>query len=71
MKMMEHAGIDEQSQYDTSLPTELWSTSSLPPWAFKEELLRAQQVLRRKMEDKKSAQRSPIDFVSGSPANPT
>ena len=70
MKMMEHAGVEEQWQYDTSLPTEVWSTSSLPSWAYKEELLRAQQALRREMEDKKSAQRSTIDFVSESSTNP-
>ncbi|KAJ5585326.1 uncharacterized protein N7459_005126 [Penicillium hispanicum] len=72
MKMMEHAGIDEQSQYDTSLPAELWSTSSLPSWGFKEELLRSQQETRQKTEDKKTAgQRSAIEFVAGSPANPS
>ncbi|KAJ5947005.1 hypothetical protein N7466_000020 [Penicillium verhagenii] len=70
IKMMEHAGIDEQAQYDTSLPLELWNTSTLPPWAFKEELLRAQQEARQRMEDKKSSgQRSSIEFVSGSPTN--
>lgn len=66
-KMMEHAGIDEQSQYNTALPENLWSTSSLPPWGFKEEILRAQQELRQQMEDNKaSGQRSSIGFVAGS-----
>ncbi|KAJ5647567.1 hypothetical protein N7490_003939 [Penicillium lividum] len=71
IKMMEHAGIDEQAQYDTSLPVELWNTSNLPPWAFKEELLQAQKEARQRLEDKKaSGQRSSIEFVSGSPTNP-
>lgn len=66
-KMMEHAGIDEQSQYDTALPAVLWSTSNLPKWSFKEELLRTQQETRQQTEEKKSSgQRSSIDFVSGS-----
>jgi hypothetical protein len=66
-KMMNHAGIDEQSQYDTALPADLWSTSKLPKWGFKEEVLRAQQEIRQQREEKKSAgQRSSIDFVSGS-----
>ncbi|KAJ5123427.1 hypothetical protein N7448_009524 [Penicillium atrosanguineum] len=66
-KMMEHAGIDEQSQYDMALPENLWSTSNLPKWGFKEELLRAQQDIRQQMEYKKSpGQRTSIDFVSGS-----
>jgi len=69
IKMMEHAGIDEQAQYNTSLPVELWNTSTLPPWAFKEELFRAQQEARQRLDDKKaSGQRSSIEFVSGSPA---
>ncbi|KAJ5536829.1 hypothetical protein N7513_010015 [Penicillium frequentans] len=68
IKMMEHAGIDEQTQYNTSLPVEVWNTYTLPPWAFKEELLRAQQEARQRMDDKKtSGQRSSIEFVPSSP----
>ncbi|KAJ6092911.1 hypothetical protein N7486_008200 [Penicillium sp. IBT 16267x] len=70
-KMMEHAGIDEQAQYNTSLPVGLWNTSTLPSWAFKEELLRAQQEARQRMDDKKAfGQRSSIEFVSGPPIHP-
>ncbi|KAJ5626021.1 hypothetical protein N7510_002330 [Penicillium lagena] len=65
MKMMEHAGIEEQSQYDTSLPAEVWSTSNLPPWGFKEELLKTQQEARQKSEANKSS-RDSVEFVSGS-----
>ncbi|KAJ5974001.1 hypothetical protein N7481_011211 [Penicillium waksmanii] len=68
-KMMEHAGLNEQSQYNTSLSTELWDPSSLPQWGFKEELLRAQQDARQKLEEKNaSGQRSAVEFVSGSGA---
>ncbi|KAJ5678599.1 hypothetical protein N7462_006843 [Penicillium macrosclerotiorum] len=67
MKMMEHAGIDEQAQYHASLPSELWDITSLPRWGFKDELLKTQQETRWKMEEKKATgQRSSIDFVSGS-----
>ncbi|KAJ5172290.1 hypothetical protein N7492_004883 [Penicillium capsulatum] len=66
-KMMEHAGIDEPSQYSTSLPPELWSTANFPSWGFKEELLRSQQEARQKAEDKRaSGPRSSVEFVSGS-----
>ncbi|KXG45377.1 uncharacterized protein PGRI_042900 [Penicillium griseofulvum] len=66
-KMMEHAGIDEQSQYDTSLPADLWNTSNLPKWGFKEELLRTQQDVRKKSEEKQApGQRTSVDFVTGS-----
>ena len=65
-KMMEHAGIDERSQYNTSLPPDLWDVSNLPKWAFKDELLKVQQDVRQKMEENNAAcQRSSIEFVSG------
>lgn len=70
MKMMDHAGIDEASQYNTSLSAELWSTSNLPRWGYKEELLRTQQEIRQNMEEKRaSGQRSSLEFVPGSTAN--
>jgi hypothetical protein len=64
-KLMAHSGIDEQAQYATSLPNDIWNVSSLPPWGYKEELLKCQQEIRRRIEEKKSSgQREPIDFVS-------
>lgn len=70
MKMMIHAGVDEQSQYNTALPAELSSTSDLPEWGYKEKLLRIQQEIRQDMEEKRAAgQRSSLEFVSGSTVN--
>lgn len=67
-KLMEHAGIDDQAQYSTSLPVDIWDPSNLPGWGFKEELLKTQQEVRRKTEDKRLAgQRDSINFVSGAP----
>ncbi|KAK2872028.1 hypothetical protein FQN49_002622 [Arthroderma sp. PD_2] len=63
--LMKHAGLDEQAQYSTSLPTELWDVSTLPSWAYKDELSRSQQSIRRKLEEKKS-DRDAIEFVPGS-----
>lgn len=64
---MDHAGIDEQTQYATALPADLWDVSSLPSWGFKEELQSSQQEIRRRIEEKKSAgQRESIDFVGES-----
>lgn len=64
---MDHAGIDEQSQYANTLSTDLWDVSTLPSWGFKEELQSSQQEVRRKIEEKRSAgQRESIDFVAGS-----
>lgn len=68
-KLREHAGVDERAQYSTSLPSDLWDPSALPGWGYKEELLKTQQEVRRKIEEKRTTgQRSSIDFVSGTPS---
>lgn len=66
-KMMEHAGIDHQAQYFSSLPPELWSTTDLPNWGYKEELLKAQRELNTRAEEGRlQGQRDTIEFVSDS-----
>ncbi|GAQ44519.1 hypothetical protein ABZX51_004936 [Aspergillus tubingensis] len=68
-KMMDHAGIDEQAQYHTSLPPEIWNISDLPSWGYKEELLKAQREIQNRAEEKKSAgQRDAINFVAATPS---
>lgn len=65
-KMMVHAGIDDRTQYSTSLSSDLWDMTDLPNWGFKEELLKTQQEIRRKTEEKRpTGQRDSIEFVSG------
>ena len=53
--MMARAGIDEDNQYNTSLPLDLWSPKGFPEWAYKEELHKAQQAIRDKEVAKKKA----------------
>ncbi|KAL1955033.1 hypothetical protein VTO42DRAFT_324 [Malbranchea cinnamomea] len=65
-KMMEHAGIDEKAQYATSLPTDIWDVSTLPPWGYKEELNKSQQEIRRRLEERKPAERGGLEFVPAS-----
>lgn len=58
--------IDDQAQYSTSLPDDIWDVSKFPGWGFKEELLRAQQEIRNKAEERTATgQRDSIDFVAG------
>ena len=65
---MNHAGMDDQAQYSTSLSHDLWDASNLPDWGFKEELLKTQQEIRHKAEEKRlTGQRDSIEFVSGTP----
>ncbi|KAF7712719.1 Uncharacterized protein PECH_006773 [Penicillium ucsense] len=69
-KMMEHAGIKEHEQYNTSLPSDIWDVSNLPQWAFKDELLKTQQEVRQSREEKNATgQRSSIEFVSTAATN--
>jgi HCNGP-like protein len=53
--MMARAGIDEEDQYNTSLPTDLWDPKHFPAWAYKEELLKSQQEIRDKEDAEKRA----------------
>ncbi|GAB1195324.1 hypothetical protein APSETT444_004582 [Aspergillus pseudonomiae] len=63
--MMEHAGIDDQMQYFTSLPPEVWNVSGLPRWGFKEELFKSQKKFHQKAEEQWSADhRETIEFVA-------
>lgn len=58
--MMEHAGIDRDAQYATSLPREIWDVSRLPAWGFKEELNKSQQEIRKRREGQR---REAVEFV--------
>ncbi|KAL4868755.1 hypothetical protein BDV12DRAFT_168936 [Aspergillus spectabilis] len=63
--MMEHAGIDEQAQYSSSLPSDLWNVSNLPSWGYKDELLKAQRELNARLEESRlKGRRDTIEFVS-------
>ncbi|TAQ83515.1 hypothetical protein B7494_g8156 [Chlorociboria aeruginascens] len=62
--LLDFAGIDEDGQYATTLPKELWDPCSFPEYAFKEELAKSQQeVLKRKEEEKSRGQREAVEFV--------
>ena len=64
-KLMDYAGLDEQDQYNTTLPKHIWDPKGFPPWAFKEDLGRSQQeVTKKKEEERARTQRESIDFVS-------
>ncbi|KKK18824.1 hypothetical protein P175DRAFT_0502741 [Aspergillus ochraceoroseus IBT 24754] len=70
-KMMEHAGIDEQSQYSSSLPHDVWNISSLPSWGYKEELIKTQRELNSRAEERRQAgQRDAIEFVTAESSRP-
>jgi len=62
---MDYAGLDEQDQYSTTLPEDVWNPKGFPLWAFKEELARSQQeVTKKKEEERAKTRRESIEFVS-------
>jgi hypothetical protein len=64
LKLMDFAGIQEGDQYASSLPKNLWNHEALPEWAYKEELSKSQQKMRKRNEEEKAReQRQSIDFV--------
>lgn len=63
-KLMDFVAIEEQDQYASTLPKDLWDPTVFPPWAYKEELAKAQQNLLTKREEERARkQREAIDFV--------
>ena len=68
-KLMVSAGLDEEDQYNSTLPVKIWNPKGFPPWAYKEELAKSQQEITKKREEESSrVQRESIDFVSATNA---
>jgi len=63
LKLRQHAELDNEQQYATSLAPSLWDVSMLPTWGFKEELLKNQLNIRQKVDEKKVAGRESLHFV--------
>jgi hypothetical protein len=63
-KLMDFSGIDEEDQYATTLSKDLWDPNGFPEYAYKEELAKSQQEIRKKLEEKKTrGQRDAVEFV--------
>ena len=65
-KLMDFAGLDEQSQYVTALPDELAVPTKFPAWVYADQLNRKQEEMaKRKAEERKG---KPVEFVRASGA---
>ena len=63
-KIMQNIGMSEADQYVTALPDELWDPEGLPSWAYKENLIKAQQSAQKtREEDVAKKQRDAVEFV--------
>lgn len=68
-KLTRFAGIDENDEYASTLPKEMWDPTAFPAWAYKEELAKSQQeITKRKEEESMRTQRDALDFVPASSA---
>ena len=66
-KLMDFADIDDNEQYATTLPTELWNPNGFPSYAYKGDLAKSQQkISKAKEEEKLRGQRETVEFVSES-----
>ena len=68
-KLMDHAGLHEQDQYSFTFSENLLNPRGFPPWTYKEELARSQQVVAKKKEEERAkAPHESIEFVSAAGA---
>ena len=66
-KLMTFAALEESDQYATTLPKETWDPQGFPPWAYHEELAKAQDEAQKEREKEMArTQREAIEFVSAS-----
>lgn len=68
--LLERSGLPAESQYTSTLPKNIFDPSSIPSWAYKEELLKSQQSYAAELNAAKKAQSSTgkriIDFAPSS-----
>jgi len=65
-KLMDFAGLDDQSQYATALPDDLAVPTKFPAWAYADQLNRRQEdMAKRKAKERKG---KPVEFVRASGA---
>ena len=71
-KLTDHAGLDEQDQYSFTFSEKIFNPREFPPWAYKEELARSQQVVAKKKEEQRAkAPHESIEFVSEAGSGPS
>ena len=70
---MNFAGVGDERQYTTTLPTELWDPVGFPTWAYRGALAEVQyDHVKKKEEERIRLQRASIGFVTaGTPERPS
>jgi hypothetical protein len=66
-KLMAFAEVEGKSQYDTTLPPDLWNPQAFPAWAFSDKLKKTREkVVKEREAEHASGGRGSIDFVASS-----
>ena len=68
-KLMDFAGISDEEQYTSSLPSELAVTTNFPVWAYADELVKAHEKITKRREQDSKGKREKLDFVSATAQN--
>ncbi|ETS04418.1 HCNGP-domain-containing protein [Trichoderma reesei RUT C-30] len=63
-KLLDFVGIDDASQYETTLPKELWDPRGFPEWAFRDRLSKSREkIAKEKESERASGGRTAVEFV--------
>lgn len=66
--LLDRASLPPEAQYASTLPSDVFNLGMLPPWAYKEELLKSQQASNAELETAKKAKsaagKRKIEFTS-------
>lgn len=63
-KLMGFVDIDERSQYETTLPTDLWDPKGFPDSVFRDQLRKSQEKIEKEREaEKAGGGRTAVEFV--------
>ncbi|KAK5990845.1 Meiotically up-regulated gene protein [Cladobotryum mycophilum] len=63
-KLLAFVDVDEASQYETTLPSDLWDPKAFPDWAFRDRLKKTREkMVKEKEAEKASGGRSSVDFA--------
>lgn len=66
-KLLDFVDIDSKSQYETTLPRDMWDPTGFPPSAYYGQLRRNQERMEREREaEKAGGGRSTVEFVPAS-----
>ncbi|KJZ73532.1 hypothetical protein HIM_07088 [Hirsutella minnesotensis 3608] len=62
-KLMDFVGLDNQQQYETTLPRDLWNPAAFPETAFVDKLRKSRDKIAKEREADKASARGFIDFA--------